>query len=412
LFLKCFVIVTVILLVWGCAVVPTIKEGSEGAYLRLPYVRVLLENSKSELAVDCNGPLTVESIRGTKSYVYHSSLPVTVRPRAGGLSIWSGKQLVDDNFDKLMIIPRQKKDLLSYSKHPYRGMFIVTIHGQNLRLVNNVHIDDYLKGVVPPEIGKVGEPEFEAIKAQAVAARTYAMARFSQYPGEPYDLKSDVSDQLYHGVKVENNIVSRAIDQTRGYVLKYDGRLIDAYYHSTCGGLTDDIDEVWDKPGIPYLQSVYDGEFGSWSKYYNWEESYNAEQLKMRIEQYLSSDRGKTVRIGDILDIIVKEKTVGGRVASLVVRTTSGDYHFGRDRIRWVFKRSSNPEMILQSARFEVVVKKDSQGRLKRANFRGSGYGHGVGMCQCGAIGRSRAGHEFDKILTHYYRSVDLVKLY
>jgi len=96
----------------------------------------------------------------------------------------------------------------------------------------------------------------------------------------------------------------------------------------------------------------------------------------------------------------------------LTVRTTRGDYNFGKDRIRWVFTRSSNPELILPSARFDVRIEHDRNGNLTRADFIGSGYGHGVGMCQCGAIGMSRAGKKFDEILTHYYSNVDLARLY
>lgn len=291
-------------------------------------------------------------------------------------------------------------------------MFEILAHGVNLRLINVVHMDDYLKGVVPPEIGNVGENELEAIKAQAVAARTYSMSHLSQYPDEDFDMKSDVSDQIYHGVEVERPIISRAIDATRGFAVKYKDRLINAYYHSTCGGYTDDIDEVWDKPSAPYLRTVNDSGYCSWSKYYNWKESYTGTQLKLMIEQYLSSERGRVVSIGDIIDIYIRSTTAGGRVAKLVVKTTNGSHSFGKDRIRWVLKRSSNPELILQSARFDVETKHDANGKLIRADFFGGGYGHGVGMCQCGAIGMARNGKKFDDILTFYYRNVEVVKLY
>ncbi|MCP4634678.1 MAG: SpoIID/LytB domain-containing protein, partial [candidate division Zixibacteria bacterium] len=237
-------------------------------------------------------------------------------------------------------MPRHRNDLLEVSNSHYRGIFKVIPNGVNLQLINIVHMDDYLKGVVPPELGRVGEPEIEAVKAQAVAARTYAMSHLAQYPDEPYDMKSDVSDQVYHGVKVEKSLVSKAIDDTRGYVIKYQDNLINAYYHSTCGGSTDDIDEVWNKVRAPYLQAVTDESYCSWSKYYNWKESYSAKQLKLRIEQYLSSERGRQVKVGKILDLLVKSHTTGGRVAEMVVKTDKGNYSFGKDRIRWVFTRS------------------------------------------------------------------------
>jgi len=410
--LKFSIVWILILIIWGCGAVPRLKEGSEGTYIRLPFVRILLENNRDELVIGCRGSLTLECIRGDKSFVYYSTHPVTIRQGRDRLSIWMQKKKVDADFDEILVMPRQKRSYLEYGNRHYRGMFRIIPRGNNLRLINVVHMDDYLKGVVPPEIGKVGRLELEAVKAQAVAARTYAMSHLSQYPDEPYDMKADVSDQLYHGMEVEEDIISEAIDATRGYVLKYRDKLIHAYYHSTCGGWTDDIDEVWEKSSIPYLRAVHDSGYCSWSKYYNWKESYSAKQLKLRLEQYLSSERGRQVNIGDILDIIVKFRTVGGRVMELTVRTTRGDYNFGKDRIRWVFTRSSNPELILPSARFDVRIEHDRNGNLTRADFIGSGYGHGVGMCQCGAIGMSRAGKKFDEILTHYYSNVDLARLY
>jgi stage II sporulation protein D len=132
----------------------------------------------------------------------------------------------------------------------------------------------------------------------------------------------------------------------------------------------------------------------------------------MMIEQYLSAERGRVVKVGDIIDMYTRARTVGGRIAEISVKTTDGDYSFGGDRIRWVFKRSSNPELILQSARFKLRTTLDDNGMLVRADFIGSGYGHGVGMCQCGAIGMARAGWKFDDILTFYYKNSKLTKLY
>ena len=402
----------VILLVWGCAAVPRLKEGSEAAIVRLPFARVLIENDSPEITITGIGPFAVECLRGEKSYVYHSTQPITVHRENGILAVYSKKTRIDGEFEQVLISPRGKKGFLKYHEQRYRGMFRIVPHGVNLRLINVVHIDDYLKGVVPPEMGKVGEPEFESIKAQAVAARTYSLKRLSQYPGEPYDLKSDVTDQLYNGAEVENPLISDAIDKTRGLVIKYEDSLITAYYHSTCGGHTDDIEEVWDKPSAPYLKTVDDSAACSWSKYYHWTESYTPEQLKMRIEQFLSSERGREISINDITDISILRRTAGGRVAELIIKTGNQEYSFGKDKIRWVFKRSSNADLILPSARFDLNIARNQSGRIIQIDFSGGGYGHGVGMCQCGAIGMARNGKKFDQILARYYKDTRLVKLY
>jgi stage II sporulation protein D len=217
---------------------------------------------------------------------------------------------------------------------------------------------------------------------------------------------------VYEGVGVENKIVNQAIDATAGNVLTFQDSFINAYYHSTCGGMTDNIDHVWDRKEEPYLKAVPDSGACSWSKYYTWKEVFTESQLRGRIEQYLSSDRGRDLRIGRIEDIIMGERTPGGRVAQMSVRTTNDVFRFKKDRIRWVVGRTSNPDLILPSDRFDVTIERDSQGKIREVIFEGQGYGHGVGMCQCGAIGMARQGWSYDSILAHYYTNVELKKLY
>jgi len=405
-------IALIILMVWGCAAVPTLKEGSEGSYLRLPFVRVLLQNTSSDIIVSSKGSFSIECMKAGKSYVYYSSQPVEFSQSRGGIIIKMGKTPLGDSYDEVLLTPRSGNNYLKAFNQRFRGMFRILPYGNNLRLINIVHVDDYLKGVVPLEIGFIGEPETEAIKAQAVAARTYSISHLEQYPKEPFDLKCDVSDQVYKGVDTENDLVNKAIDATRGTVMKFHDELINAYYHSTCGGSTDDIDEVWDRKAEPYLRAVPDSGFCGWSKYADWRESYTVRQIALRLEEYLSAERGKVIRIGSIEDMEITGLTAGGRVANMIVTTDRGTFNFGKDKIRWVFTRSSNPEMILQSARFRIQKQTDNKGRLTRVDFIGQGYGHGVGMCQTGAIGMSRAGRDYETILKHYYLHVDLVRLY
>lgn len=405
-------VLLLILIIWGCGAVPGLKEGTEAGYVRLPFVRILLAGDQSEVVISGGTQFALECLKGDKSIVYQASQTIKFRQKNGLISVFTRREKLGEKFDEVIVIPRGKRGFLTFKERRYRGMFRILPRGVNLRLINVVYMDDYLKGVVPPELGRVGEPEFTAIKAQAVAARTYAMSHLGQYRNEAFDMRSTVTDQVYLGVEVEKSIISKAIEETKGYVIKYQDKFINAYYHSTCGGFTDDIDEVWEKTMQPYLRAVDDSAYCSWSKYYNWKETYSAKQLKLMMEQYLSSERGRVIKIGDILDMYVRSGTVGGRIALLTVKTASGNYDFGRDRIRWVFKRASNPEMILQSARFKVDVLHDSGGKLVRAVFSGGGYGHGVGMCQCGALEMARKGWKFDDILRFYYSDVEIARLY
>ncbi len=402
-----------IALVWSCATVPGLREDRPGTPMRIPYVRVLLEDDGSRVTLAAARLYAVECLAGGEQTVYYSSHPVTVMNDGLRLVVETGDgNEIQKLVDEVNIIPRGVDNRVAVNDKRYRGIIKVLPSGQNVQVINIVYMEDYLRGVVPPEIGERAEQEMEAVKAQAVAARTYALSHLKQYEGKPYDMKSSIIDQIYEGVGVENSLINRAIDATAGQIATYRDELINAYYHSTCGGMTDDIAHVWDRQEIPYLKSVADNGACSWSKYYQWREVFTEPQLRGRVEQYLAGDRGRDLRIGLIRNVTLAEHTPGGRVRRLLIHTDSDVYQFHKDRIRWVVGRTSNPDLILPSARFEVIIDRDGAGNIKTITFAGSGYGHGIGMCQCGAIGLSRSGWTFDRILRHYYAGIDVKRLY
>lgn len=400
-------------LVWSCGTVPGLREEEPGSFIRVPFVRVLLDESSSKMTIDADHEFAIECLAGGVQAVYYSSRPVTVQNVGSHLRVVNHSQvIIQDHVNEVNILPRGNGNRIRVGDKMYRGIMQFLPYQNNLRLVNIIYMEDYLRGVVPPELGRRTEAEIEAVKAQAVAARTYAMSHLQQYKGEPYDMKASIYDQVYEGVNVENRLVNQAIDATAGQVASYQDELINAYYHSTCGGQTDNINHVWDRAEIGYLKAVADHGACNWSKYYRWEEVFTEKQLRGRIEQYLSSDRGRDFRIGPIRGIEIIERTPGGRVAVLKVQAETDFYRFYKDRIRWVIGRTSNPDLILPSDRFDVIIDRDAAGAIRSVTFRGSGYGHGVGMCQCGAIGLAREGRDFDQILRHYYTGIEIKKLY
>ncbi len=402
-----------LVLVWSCARVPSLREETVGTFIRVPFVRVLLDGHSDQAVFSTDGAFAIECLTGGEQTVYYSSQPLKVKSQHWELAVENHNgAVIQDRTDEVNIIPRGSGNWTSVNDKRYRGIIKVLPLGETIQVINILYIEDYLRGVVPPEIGKRADKEIEAIKAQAVAARTYAMSHLQQYEGEPYDLKATIIDQMYEGVDVENRLVNKAIDATAGDVIFYNDALIEAYYHSTCGGMTDNIVHVWDRNEIPYLKAVEDSGACSWSKYFRWQEVFTEAQLRGRIEQYLTSDRGRDLRIGPIRDVKVVERTPGGRVSLLVVYTDMDTYKFYKDRIRWVIGRTSNPDLILPSDRFDVIIDRDQLGKIRTITFKGSGYGHGVGMCQCGAIGLSRDGWTFNQILQHYYTGVEVKKLY
>ncbi len=400
-------------LVWSCATVPGLKEEKAASVIRIPFVRVLLEDNTTEITASADESFAIECLTGGRQSVYYSSQEVTVRRDDDGLSVRNNRgETIQAHLDEVNILPRGNDNRLRLDNKRYRGILKILPNGGNVELINIVYMEDYLRGVVPPEIGKRTDDEIEAVKAQAVAARTYAMAHLQQYGNQPYDMKSSIIDQVYEGVEVENKLVDKAIDLTAGWVLMYQDNFVNAYYHSTCGGMTDDVSAVWDRKEVPYLKAVQDGDACAWSKYYRWKEYFTESQLRGRVEQFLASDRGRDLRIGPIRDVTINDRTPGGRVVTLSVKTDDDVYQFHRDRIRWVLGRTSSPDLILPSDRFDIQVERNGNGYVTAVTFNGSGYGHGVGMCQCGAIGLSRKGWTFDKILTHYYTGVNVKKLY
>jgi stage II sporulation protein D len=297
--------------------------------------------------------------------------------------------------------------LPSVGGKPYRGDLAFFARDSGIAVVNIVRIDDYLRGVVPLEIGTDAVEDSAAVQAQAVTARSYAYVHFS--PSRDYDVTASVADQVYGGVAVETAVASEAIEATRTLVLKYGGRAVNAPYHSTCGGSTASASEIWRSSDEPYLQSVSDQIPGTGRYYcdiaprFRWTRTLDADALNAAMGQYLASYANVPNRNpGAARAVTVGSRTVSGRVATVTFTTDRGNFLVRGNDIRFVL-RPVGGEM-LNSTSFSVEPSTSADGLLTRITIRGMGYGHGVGMCQWGAIGRARAGQDFRTILRVYYR--------
>jgi len=397
----------------SCGSVASLRDDGLNNALRVPFVRVLIQEGKDQTELSTDDSYAIECLAQGKQDVYYSASPIVARVIRGKLEIRNERdEIIQANLDEVNIIPRGNNNRINVADKRYRGIVKVLPNGETVQIINLIYMEDYLRGVVPPELGLRSDDEIEAIKAQALAARTYAMSRLGQYGAEPYDLKASILDQVYNGAGIENALVNSAIDQTPGMVIVYHDALIDAYYHSTCGGMTDDIEDVWEKREQPYLKAVNDSAACSWSKYFSWKEYFTESQIRSRVEQYLSNDRGRDLRLGEVTDAIIGLRTAGGRIEKFSIRTDEDIYHFRKDRIRWVMGRTSNPDLILPSARFDIAIDRDAQSHFTGFSINGHGYGHGVGMCQCGAIGKARQGWTYEDILKLYYTGIDIKRLY
>ena len=284
----------------------------------------------------------------------------------------------------------------------YRGEIVIGDSG----VINRLPMDSYLRGVVPLEIGNRTAAEFAAVEAQAVAARTYAYKHLNA--ARSFDMYSTVQDQVYGGVDAEKPQSDSAITTTADVVVLYNGQPITTPYHSTCGGSTAAVTEVWyNQSDEPYLRPVSDKIPGS-DKFYcdpsprfAWKQNYDAAALKAVLEKYLANyTNAPKSNLGRITDIREQGRTKSGRIAALAVQTESGTYTLRGNDIRFVLRDPKGA--ILNSTYFNFEQAK-SNGEVSALNIDGRGYGHGIGMCQWGAIGRARAGQNFRTILETYY---------
>ncbi len=210
---------------------------------------------------------------------------------------------------------------------------------------------------------------------------------------------------------MESPICDKAIVDTREEVLLYHDSLIYAYYHSTCGGRTANIEDVWNKAALPYLRSVndengWDGPFCSQSGSFTWEERWPLSRFTEIVSRFSRETFPQNSCTGDVRDVTIDSRFPCDRVRKCTVHTSNGAFSYGGDKIRFVFRRDLPGFPILKSG---IITGVDVTGGA--IVIKGRGYGHGVGMCQTGAFGRARRGQKYDQILKAYYTGVTIRKV-
>lgn len=310
------------------------------------------------------------------------------------------------------------RGLVGWNQNWYRGTFrIFASDPEGITLVNGVGLEDYLRSVLPNEIGHPKEGEYEAVKAQAVAARSYTLGYLGRRAALGFDLWATVEDQVYAGITRENEDCNRALEETHGEVLLSEGAPIRALYSSACGGRTANVEDVWPWPWTPYLRSVLDARapgatpWCSGSASFRWREEWAVEDFMKVLRQYAAVSEGDRATLaGGFLNVLVRSRSRCGRVADLVVSTTKGDLVVRGDRTRWALRRPGG-SAILRSSLFKIGVVRGGGGSPARVIATGAGNGHGIGLCQWGALGMSRAGKSYREILSHYYRAATLARV-
>ena len=307
--------------------------------------------------------------------------------------------------------------LIRWKGYSWRGELRAFVNPRGkLTLVARLPIESYLRGVVPGEIGALETPLIEAGRAQAIAARSYTLYYRGRRAAEGFDLYASVEDQIYGAVETERPLATQCVESTNGRVALSGTTPIRANYCSTCGGVTADVWEGWATPPMSYLVSHRDrgaagADYCSASPHYRWTEEWAPRELLANVARYGPAlgvpmpDGG----VGELVDVKVASRSRSGRVWRLDIVTTTGDISVPAYAIRQVLRRGGNSSSILRSNLFKIDVLRDRASRQALSVIAsGAGSGHGVGLCQTGALGMARAGLNGERILLHYYPGVTI----
>jgi len=349
-----------------------IDQGKNVSARESSYVKILVLKTSSPVHLSSSGAIRVMDL--SKGTIAHES---------GLKKIVFSKEIVKDP-----LRVDTANGIIEIGGSAFRGM--VEIHNSmgSLLVINVVKIEDYLLSVVPSEISP-SWPQ-EAIKAQAVAARTYAYYHILKKINKLYDLDATTASQVYKGMKVEAEPTTKGVRDTEGEIMIYQNQPIVAFFHSTCGGKTTDNDSVWKGEKIPYLEGRV-CRYCSESPYYRWDENMSMTDMRMIVSsRYPAVKKIKGIQF----------TRLQGRVVDASIRHDGGMLNITGNEFRMIF-----PEKRIKSMYFEASKKGRS------LHFSGRGWGHGVGMCQYGARGMAVKGIGYRNILSFYYKNVRIEKI-
>jgi stage II sporulation protein D len=305
----------------------------------------------------------------------------------------------------VIVRPTGADGSIGFNGKRWRGELVISATDSGMLVVNRVRMDDYLRGVVPLEIGTSASADAAAVEAQAVTARSYAVTHLAG-ARRAYDMTATVQDQVYGGVDAETSVSNTSVESTAGLVLLYGGSVVNAPYHANCGGITAEPQDSWRASAEPFLRRVSDRIPGTDRFYcdqaprYRWTRAFTGDELRQAIGRYVRSLRGGSGGVGTVTNVAVTTVTPAGRVATLTVDTDRGRWSLRGNEIRSALRTPGGD--LLYSTYFSLDATTGRNG-VERLTLHGGGNGHGVGMCQSGAIGRARAGQDFRTILRTYY---------
>ncbi len=352
-------------------------------------IRVLLAQEAQFLDVRAEGALTLVTETG-ETKTLHAPIHLTARAdglHVDGRRILGGHVLIRSLRNNLTLVVGKEGGASAGTPLPISGNVRVSRKGHALAVVNQVDLEEYVKGVVPSEVSSAWHPEM--LKVQAVAARTYALYNKMLSAARDYDVVATIQDQVYRGRTGVDRRVEDAVESTRGIVVTHQQAPIYAAFSSTAAGPTEDAVNVWANKDLPYLKGV-ECPFDLESPYYQWKASVKIEQLEHNL-------RHQGFSVGTIATITPIAYSRAGRVARLRILHSGGE-----TILRGEDLRKAAGYTVIPSTQFEV----ESIGA--DVVFAGYGAGHAVGLCQWGAKELAELGYSYNSILQYYYPGTEL----
>jgi stage II sporulation protein D len=297
-------------------------------------------------------------------------------------AVSSGRGVAIERFSASQLIIEPENDgYVWINDRWYRGRTRVLRMGAGVTAVNLVDLEQYLYSVVGGEA--IPSWPLEALKSQAVAARTYAIYKSNTSSNRFYDLDTTTRTQVYKGMESEFTSTHEAVNATRDQILTYNGKAILAVFHSSSGGHTENVEDVWNS-ALPYLRGVVD--YDQVAPVFQWSKSFSASELGRLIGG-----------VGRVRSLDPRRITPRGRIIQLRVVGDRGSKLVSDDQLRQALD--------LRSTLFTVSENNNT------FQIDGRGFGHGIGLSQWGAFGLASQGETYDRILTHYYQNAQLTAL-
>jgi stage II sporulation protein D len=334
-------------------------------------MRVAVTEGRDRVAVGSSTPAVVKTMAGQSVGQIPQGQAVMVTTEGGAVKLADWR-------DQAFWVEPTSDGYIFINDAWYRGRVLVVPSGGKVTAVNWVDLEEYLYSVLGAEM-PASWPQ-EALKAQAVAARSYALHRRDRSLTDSYDVGTTTAYQVYKGLASEAPSTIAAVDATRGQVLTHGGRVIEAVFHSSSGGHTENVEDIWQQP-LPYLRSVPD--FDQDAPVFRWSETFTASQFQQRV-----------TGIGRLQAVATERVTPRGRVSSIRLQ--------GSQDTRTLTGTQLRQALGLRSTLFSISIQGDT------IRIDGRGFGHGIGMSQWGARGLALQGYNYSQILSHYYQGTVL----